>query len=152
MLPGSIQKKIFAREAPACGGRARPTNGSDRGFARSILVSSRIMNMYERCGYAVELVVSHRPVGGRWETRSVFHGKQPGSPKANCPQIHRPQVFCFLFFGFSVPGSVVRSALGTLIPWGSVERRTLFSTTTRTVAWAVSPHFCKDGYERECCC
>ena len=63
-----------------------------------------------------------------------------------------PQTQGFLFFGFVVPGSVVRFPLGTVIPWESVERRTLFSTTTRTVAWAVSPHFCKDGYEREYCC
>ena len=30
--------------------------------------------------------------GARWETRSVFHGKRPGSPQANCPQLHRPLV------------------------------------------------------------
>ncbi len=52
----------------------------------------------------MELVDSRRPVGKRWQTRSVFHGlstgerecAQAGIGAADCPQIHgfNPQGFC----------------------------------------------------------
>ncbi len=54
------------------------------------------------CCCAVELVDSRRPVGKRWQTRSVFHGlstgerecAQAGIGAADCPQIHgfNPQI------------------------------------------------------------
>lgn len=77
--------------------------------------------------------------GARWETQSVFHGKRPGLPKANCPQIHGPVL------GFGV---AARNPFGQIFsPCESKERHADFSLTARTVAWAHKPAFCKDGYE-----
>lgn len=67
--------------------------------------------------------------GARWKARSGFHGKYPGLPTANCPQIHRPA------FG---SGVTTRPPLGSFLnPLESKERHADFLLTTRTVAWRI---------------
>jgi hypothetical protein len=74
------------------------------------------MNMYERCGYAVELVGSHRPVGGRWETRSVFHGPSTGLRAAQRWESAKPTVHK------STASVVSGAAMQPVLSWGHQAR------------------------------